>query len=180
MTASSVANRKESGVVKATLTASAVVVNAEVSYTLTFHRWCLGCSLMFKVNTATGDYKTKYPGTAESTPTAKVNLYIVIHSAVASRVLAFRYGTSPWASYWQKYDATTVAANLPSTAIGTAMTFKNTCFSTEKSTCNPRGVVVPADSVRRTDGWDEPPDHILQQWRRHTTTKQQKKNFVRF
>ena len=115
MTASSVANQKEGGVVKATLTASAVVVNAEVSYTLTFDRWCLGCSLMFKVKTATGDYKTKYPGTAESTPTAKVNLYIVIHSAVASRVLAFRYGTSPWASYWQKYDATTVAANLPST-----------------------------------------------------------------
>ena len=137
MTASSVANQKEGGVVKATLTASAVVVNAEVSYTVTFDRWCLGCSLMFKVKTATGDYKTKYPGTAENTPTAKVNLYIVIHSAVASRVLAFRYGTSPWASYWQKYDATTVAANLPSTAIGTAMTFKNTCFSTEKSTCNP-------------------------------------------
>lgn len=129
MSTPSTSNQREGGVVRATLTSSAVSLSGDVAYVMTFDRWCLGCFLTFRVRTATGEYKTKFPGATDNVPTARVNLYIVIFNAVDARVLAFRVGTSPWTSYWQRYDSTLT----PVQATGSVAVIGSTCFTTS---CN--------------------------------------------
>eukprot|EP00759_Apiculatamorpha_spiralis_P055834 PhF_6_TR7906/c0_g1_i1/m.11738 len=128
----SVANPKEGGVMKATLTAASISIAGEITYSMILDRWCLGCYLTFKVKTPSGDYKTKFPGNSESTPTARANWFIVIHNTVEQRLLAFRVGTSPL-NYWQKWDTTAV----PLASKGSVALFKDTCFTTDKSSCSP-------------------------------------------
>jgi len=137
MTVPSAANQREGGVVDATLTASSIQVSsATISYDLKFTSWCLGCSLTFTVKTASGDYKTKYPGATDYIPKATTTLYILIMDKPSARLIAFKYGTSPFTSYWQKFDTTNTAPTTASSGV-TIVTFKSTCFTTDKTTCSP-------------------------------------------
>eukprot|EP00759_Apiculatamorpha_spiralis_P009402 PhF_6_TR15995/c0_g1_i1/m.25119 len=135
MSAPSAANQKEGGVLKVTLgtTVAIAITGDTITYPVTLDRWCLGCYLTFKVKTATGDYKTKFPGTTDNIPTARVTWFVVIHSAIENRLLAFRVDSSPW-NYWQKWDT---SSSSPSATKGSVVLFKDTCFTSDKATCSP-------------------------------------------
>ena len=116
-------NQREGGLVTATLTSSSIAVKGEISYSLNFEKWCLGCSLSFKVKKGSADYVTKI-SSGDYTPTANVNLYIAIQPS-ADRVLAFRIGTSPIPAAWTN--------NANSNSFGSTTLGTTECFTTKKT-----------------------------------------------
>eukprot|EP00759_Apiculatamorpha_spiralis_P039582 PhF_6_TR38578/c0_g1_i1/m.57285 len=124
---------EEGGHVTATLidAKTSVVGGVESTYTIQWDRWCLGCSVKFKVGSINGDYQTKLGISTTLTPTATVNLYLLIHANAETRLFAFMPRTSPW-RYWYKYEPGRTTPDPGSPAM-----FKDTCFTKEKASCNP-------------------------------------------
>eukprot|EP00760_Papus_ankaliazontas_P012091 PhM_4_TR15188/c0_g1_i1/m.41334 len=126
--------RHEGGVVTASVTSAAIAVTAPMSYSMKFDKWCLGCSLRFQLKSTSKIYDTyiiEYP--YYRYPTATVTLNILMPASPTARVLAFRYGTSPWSTYWQTWDNDNQVIDANK---GDRVLYKTSCLVEDKKTCD--------------------------------------------
>ena len=127
-------DQRHGGIAQVSLSGQAsIVLTGQVVYPLTFSNWCLGCYISFKIKSSSGDYATRTLSGTSYTPSATVQLFILMPSGGISRMVAFRYGTSPWNGYWQQFQEGALSPSSSQPVI-----FKQSCFTSDKGICSPK------------------------------------------